>query len=29
VRGRVQEILARDGELVEYGGPLLRVSKSS
>jgi acetyl-CoA carboxylase biotin carboxyl carrier protein len=29
VRGRVTEILARDGELVEYGGPLLRVSKTS
>jgi acetyl-CoA carboxylase biotin carboxyl carrier protein len=28
VRGRVTEILARDGELVEYGEVLLRVGKS-
>ena len=29
VRGRVTEILARDGVLVEYGETLLRVSKTS
>jgi acetyl-CoA carboxylase biotin carboxyl carrier protein len=29
VRGRVSEILARDGALVEYGEALLRVSPSS
>jgi acetyl-CoA carboxylase biotin carboxyl carrier protein len=28
IRGTVTEILARDGELVEYGGPLLRVRKA-
>jgi biotin carboxyl carrier protein len=29
VRGTVVEILARDGALVEYGEPLLRVRKAS
>jgi acetyl-CoA carboxylase biotin carboxyl carrier protein len=28
LRGKVTEILARDGTLVEYGEPLMRVSVS-